>query len=98
MLVDCDGFSVIVVVAPPPSTAPLNNDVMAMPPYIKSQVKRLFKIFARVWGKVKLPSTAFATKVKGQTTGIDHMFGGQQVKLADENGHHCLYESEEVVV
>lgn len=98
VLVDCDGFSVIVVVAPPPSTSPINNDVMAMPPYIKSQVKRLFKIFGGGWGKVKLPSTAFATKVKGQTTGIDHMFGGQQVKLAYENGHHCLYESEEVVI
>ena len=91
VLVDCDGFSVIAVIAPPPSTVPLNNQVMAMPSLIKSQVKRLFRIFGGEWGKVKLPSKAFATKVKGQATGIDHMFGGQQVKLPDENGNHCLY-------
>ena len=96
IIVDCDGYSVIVSICP--SIPVPNGTIPELPSQIKSRIGKLFGIFGSQWGKVKLPSSAIATKVKGQRSGNDCMFGGEQVKLLGEDGHHCLFESEEVVI
>ena len=94
--VDCDGFSIIIVVHDESGTEGARRSMLSGS---RDAIKSIMAVFGTHDTKVNLPSNANAVKLSGAShQANDYMFGGKDVQLTESPGELCLLENEILVL
>lgn len=94
--VDCDGFSIIIVVHDESSTEGCRESMLSGS---REAIKSIMAVFGTDVTNVTLPKNANAVKLSGAShQANDYMFGGNDVELTDGPGKLCLLENEILVL